>query len=190
MHHVTDRNRNLWHFLALTQPLFLRYLHGIIAVLVLSQIITSIGIFFTPSDGLYGTFTLMHISTGLLLLVLSFVLVIYCFKYRGLQHYYPYIWGDFSQIRQDIRILLARELPEASPRGLATSVQGLGLGALVLVVLSGFFWFMLWVIDSSFAPVVREWHKGLTGLIEVYLVGHGVMGLLHFSCWYLKQRNV
>ena len=48
----TTRNtpRNFWHFLSLIQPVLLRCLHGIIAALVLSQVITSNGITFT-ADG-------------------------------------------------------------------------------------------------------------------------------------------
>ncbi|WP_254797833.1 hypothetical protein [Enterobacter sp. JMULE2] len=85
--------------------------------------------------------------------------------------------------------MLKRRLPEASLRGLAGSVQGLGLGAVALVVLSGAGWFILWLLDSSLAPALREWHVTLTGLIEVYSVAHAAMGLLHFTLWYFRQRT-
>lgn len=65
-------------------------------------------------------------------------------------------------------------------------MQGLGLGALLLVVLSGLIWFILWRNGSSFAGSALETHKNVTLLIELYLIGHGCMALLHFFVW---QRN-
>lgn len=52
--------------------------------------------------------------------------------------------GGTAQIRLDVQ----RRLHDASRRGLAASVQGPGLGAVALVVLSGAGWFMLWLLDS------------------------------------------
>lgn len=189
MYTIRKTPRNFWHFLSLTQPAFLRYLHGFIAALVLSQVITSNGIAFTAEGTPYGPLALAHITTGLTLLILSTMLIVYCIMLRGLRHYFPYLWGDTAQIRRDVRALLDRKLPDASPRGLAATVQGLGLGAVALVVLSGAGWFMLWCIDSPLAPALREWHVTLTGLIEVYIVAHGAMGLLHFTLWYFRQRT-
>ena len=60
------------------------------------------------------------------------------------------------------------------------------LGALLLVVLSGLIWFILWRNGSSFAGLALETHKNVTLLIELYLIGHGCMALLHFFVW---QRN-
>ena len=77
-------------------------------------------------------------------------------------------------------------MPVPRPKGLATAVQGLGLGALLLVVLSGLIWFILWRNGSSFAGLALETHKNVTLLIELYLIGHGCMALLHFFVW---QRN-
>ena len=189
MYQTCNIPRNFWHFLSLTQPVSLRYLHGFIAALVFSQVITSNGIAFTADGTPYGPLALAHITTGLTLLILSAILIVYCITLRGLRHYFPYLWGDTAQIRLDVHTLLKRSLPEASPRGLAASVQGPGLGAVALVVLSGAGWFMLWLLDSPLAPALREWHVTLTGLIEVYIVAHGAMGLLHFTLWYFRQRT-
>ena len=60
------------------------------------------------------------------------------------------------------------------------------LMALLLVVLSGLIWFILWRNGSSFAGLALETHKNVTLLIELYLIGHGCMALLHFFVW---QRN-
>lgn len=186
--------RTLWRFLALNQPLFLRCLHIVIAVLIISQILSSNGMAFTPTDQLVNTtmphfYTLLHISVGLTIFALSVLLIGYCLRRRGCRYFYPYLWGDISQLQQDIRTLLRHKLPEAEPKGLATSVQGLGLGALSLVVLSGAGWFFLWQLDSPLASTVKDWHEVLTGLIEVYLVAHGGMGMLHFAMWYWERRS-
>ena len=60
------------------------------------------------------------------------------------------------------------------PKRLATSVQGLGSGALLLVVLSGLIWFILWRNGSSFAGLALETHKNVTLLIELYLIDTAV----------------
>ena len=66
-------------------------------------------------------------------------------------------------------------------------VQGLGLGALLLAVLSGLIWYLLWVNGSPFAELARKTHENLTLLIELYLLGHGGMALLHFFVWQRKS---
>ncbi|MBL5841321.1 hypothetical protein [Enterobacter asburiae] len=48
---------------------------------------------------------------------------------------------------------------------------------------------MLWLLHSHLAPALREWHATLTGLIEVYIVAHGPMELLHFTLWYFRLRT-
>jgi len=62
----------------------------------------------------------------------------------------------------------------------------LGLGALTLVVLSGFTWFLLWIYMAPWAHSIKEFHELLTGLIEAYVVGHGGMGVLHL---FFKVKN-
>lgn len=193
MQPTSSGRRTLWHFLALNQPLFLRCLHILVAMLIIGQVLNSNGIALTATEQLVNAtlpryFTLLHISIGLTLLALAILLIGYCLRRRGLRYFYPYLWGDITQIQQDIRTLLRRELPDAEPRGLATCVQGLGLCALSLVVLSGASWFVLWQVGSPFASTAKDWHQTLTGLIEVYLIAHGGMGLLHFAVWYWRGR--
>ena len=105
---------------------------------------------------------------------------------RGFHYFFPYLWGDTEQLKKDIQASLRFKMVPPRPKGLATVVQGLGLGALLLVVLSGLIWFILWRNGSSFAGLALETHKNVTLLIELYLIGHGCMALLHFFVW---QRN-
>ncbi|EJD6083006.1 cytochrome b/b6 domain-containing protein, partial [Providencia rettgeri] len=95
---------------------------------------------------------------------------------------------DFKQIKEDINSLLAKKLPDSSPKGLAATVQGLGLGALSIVILSGIAWFILWLQQSPFALEARSIHKSLTILIEIYIYGHGGLGIIHFIIWN-KSKN-
>lgn len=179
---------SFWSFLGQYQKKFLRCLHLILVVLVITQILNSNGMGLSLSQKIKPEitselFTWMHISIGITLLCLCIVLTIYCLLTRGFRYFYPYLWGDFTQIIRDLKILTHFKLPESEPGGLATCVQGLGLGALSLVVLSGFAWLALWLSDSSWALDMKDIHKTLTGLIEVYIIAHGGMGVLHFIQW-------
>ncbi|HGO4211777.1 TPA: cytochrome b/b6 domain-containing protein [Klebsiella pneumoniae] len=173
-----------------TKPV--RNLHVAIALLVVFQIINSNGIqnaafSFIDAWQLKYFFNWLHIFSGFTLLILSVMLVVLCFKNRGFKYFYPYLWGDFQQIKMDLLLLTKRELPDASAKGIAACVQGLGLGALLLVIISGITWFLLWRISSPFAVDILNLHKNLTSLIEIYIVAHGSMGVLHFILSYYKK---
>ncbi|MFR8056147.1 MAG: cytochrome b/b6 domain-containing protein, partial [Bilophila wadsworthia] len=127
-----------------------------------------------------------HILSGLLVVILSLLLAADSLTRRGFHYFFPYLWGDTEQLKKDIQASLRFKMVPPRPKGLATAVQGLGLGALLLVVLSGLIWFILWRNGSSFAGLALETHKNVTLLIELYLIGHGCMALLHFFVW---QRN-
>jgi cytochrome b561 len=169
-------------------------LHYAILLLVLTQIVVS-NFVEISDDGVishnviefYGTWT--HISIGLFLVLLAIIFIIAELKKHGFRYFYPYVSGDFSQLKRDIEKLKSLELPDASAGGLAAIVQGLGLGALLLVVSSGAIWFLLWSYDSSLAGGAQEVHELLTGLIEAYVVGHGSIGLLHIFLAYKEQKS-
>ncbi len=184
----------IWSFFGLYQTKIIRRLHVLILILVLTQIIVSNWMVGTKSVVLpffnkAYLFTWVHIISGFLLLFLTFCLVIYCLKDRGLKYFYPYLWGDFKQLKNDIRTLLMLRLPNSSPKGLAATVQGLGLGALSMVILSGVTWFVLWVQQSPLALEARSIHKSLTILIEIYIYGHGGLGIIHFFIWYKGKEK-
>ncbi|EFE51786.1 hypothetical protein PROVRETT_09514 [Providencia rettgeri DSM 1131] len=185
--------KSIWDFFGLYQTKRIRILHMLILLLVISQIIVSNWMTGTKSvvlpfwDEAY-LFTWIHIVSGFVLFFLTFFLVVSCFNQRGLRYFYPYLWGDFKQIKEDINTLLAKRLPESSPKGLATTVQGLGLGALSIVIISGIVWFILWLKQSPLALEARSIHKSLTILIEIYIYGHGGLGIIHFVIW-KKSKN-
>ena len=181
----------IYGYLRERQPPVVRFLHITILCLVLSQIIVSNFMGFTDNGEIskktveyYGTW--IHIATGLSLLPLTFVFVYIELKRHGIKYFFPYFYGDFFQLKKDIKQLKEFELPEPSAYGIATIVQGLGLGALTLVVLSGFTWFLSWIYMAPWADSIKELHELLTGLIEAYVLGHGGMGMLHL---FLRLKN-
>ncbi len=170
-----------------------RYLHYSILIFVLMQIFISNFIEVSDDGVISQNFvenyaTWMHIIIGLALLLLAIVFIIIELKKHGGSYFYPYLFGDLSQLKFDINILKKLALPEAAPGGLAAIIQGLGLGALILVTFSGTTWFLLWSSGSSLANDVKEVHELLTGLIEAYIIGHGSIGLLHIFITYRIQK--
>jgi len=166
------------------QSTTVRFFHFAILVLVISQIITSNFMGFTSTGEIkknlvdfYGTWT--HIVTGLTLFPLAFAFIFVELKTHGFNYFFNYLSGDFSQIKKDISQIKQLKLPDANANGIATLVQGLGLGALALVLLTGSAWFLSWISGAPWAKSIKELHELMTGLIEAYVAGHGFMGLLH-----------
>lgn len=176
--------KSIWLFLGKYQTPRIRDIHLVIVFLVLLQILLSNGMHFSKTgqiaDGAAYFFTIAHILFGLVTFLVAPIFIFFCFKEQGLRCFYPYLWGDFKQIKADFDLLRHLKLPESKPKGLAKTVQGLGIGALMLVVLSGIIWFVFWLQGGSEANSLKNIHKMLTGLIEVYIVGHGAMAILHF----------
>lgn len=160
------------------------YLHIIIILLVLSQLVLSNFIKFNEAGEIsknvinfYGTWA--HFVTGLFLALITVVFITFVLKAHGIKNYFPYLSGDYAQVVTDINQLKQRKLPEPNPGGLASIVQGLGLGAMLLVLFSGIAWFVFWRIGYQWANVFKEAHELLTELVIAYVIGHGGMGIVH-----------
>lgn len=185
--------KSILAFLGKYQNPRIRILHLLILFLVLSQIVVSNWMTGTksvvvPIETEYF-FTWFHIASGFLLFFLTLFLLISCFRLRGFKCFYPYLWADLKQFKADVRELKELKLPDSHSNGLAAIVQGLGLGALSIVILSGIVWFILWILQSPFALEARSIHKSLTILIEVYIYGHGGLGIIHFYLWYKNTAD-
>ena len=159
-------------------------LHVAIIVLISSQLIVSNFMAFSDTGDLssntiefYGTW--LHIITGLFLIPVAITFLIVELRRHSLKHFFPYLYGEFTQLGGDIKHLLKFKLPEASDYGIAGSIQGLGLGALFLVLFTGLLWFITWNANLSWSDDIEDLHKLLTGLVQAYMIGHGVMGVLH-----------
>ena len=162
----------------------IRFLHIVVLLLVIIQIFVSNFIGFTNTGEIignpmkfYGTW--IHIIIGLALLPIACMFILLVERDHGLNHFYPYLFSDFKQLDNDINKLKKFELPDAKAGGLAAIVEGLGLGALILALISGLAWFMSWNFNVRWSSNIRELHAGLVGLVEAYIIGHGCMGLLH-----------
>ena len=167
-----------------TQPKAIRYMHVVILCLVLLEILLSNIMKVDKSGHLSSDLvqfigTWAHITIGLSLVCLGPIFIFIVLKIRGVEHFYPYLFRNVGQIKQDIKQLLKLQLPEGKPYGIAACVQGLGLGALCLVFLSGFTWFICWQSGWPIMEQVEGIHKTLTGLLETYVVGHGSFAIIH-----------
>jgi len=173
-------------------PPAIRHLHITVMLLIIAQIIIS-NFIEVERDGKIGTeiiefyATWLHFIVGLILVPLIITFVTLEFKRHGFAYFYPYLSGNFDQLSKDIKQLLSFKLPEAQPHGLAAIIQGLGLGAVLLVVVSGLSWFIGWRVNSSWEHDIKELHELLTGLVEAYLIGHGIVGVLHI--WLTKPNT-
>lgn len=182
---IKTQSELLWRFMGFFQNPFLRVLHALVVLFVILQLCSSTLMRVTP-DGASWT-TWYHMLEGMSLCVLGVILAAYSLGKHGLKYFFPYLWGDVEQIRKDLISSLHGQLVAPRPGGLATSVQGLGLGALLLTAFSGLTWFWLWRDGSPAAHGWRVAHEWIAWLLIVYLIGHGGMALLHFFVW---QRRV
>ncbi|EMF21512.1 cytochrome b/b6 domain-containing protein [Citrobacter freundii] len=187
-------NENLRNALPHRDTPFFRALHIIVAVLVLLQIISSN---LTESDALSdytltGFVTWFHIVSGLSLIALGVVMLVWMLTQRGFRYYFAWLTLNFRGVIEDIKMLMSFRLPEAHAGGIAALVQGLGVLALLDVALCGGFWFALNTIPGA-SPVLTETilhlHKFLTVFIETYFWVHGAMGLLHIFLTIRSQRK-
>ena len=173
---------------------FLRVLHILVAVLVLVQIINSN---FTESEalhdsGLNGIVTWMHIISGFGLIFCGIAMMAWMLTQRGFKYYFAWLALDFRGVVDDIRTLTQRQLPDAHAGGMAATVQGLGVLALLGVALCGAAWF---VLNATLGPVssvtesALNLHKFLTVFVETYFWAHGFMGLVHMYLTLRAQRK-
>ena len=182
----------LLQYLRERQTPVVRFLHMTVLLMVLSQLVSSNFIGFSDDGAIskkfieyYGTW--VHIITGAVLLAIVLIFVFTVFRTHGIRYFFPYIFNDFKQLKEDVVLMKQLKLPEANPSGIAAVVQGLGLSALLLVLISGLTWFILWNYGVTWSEVLKEAHELLTGLVITYVVGHGAMGILHV--YFIQPKN-
>ena len=172
----------LWRFLGFFQPPVLRFLHAVVVCLILVQVLLQ----------LFGLGT-AHIMLGLVLSMLGLGLVACGLGMRGPRNYFPYLWGDMDQLAKDVAAIRSGKIIiPPRPKGLACVVQGLGMGALSMALLSGLWWFRTWQLGHA-SQTAASVHGIFTWLLMAYAVGHGGMALGHFCYWKkntAKKSNV
>ncbi|WP_407333665.1 hypothetical protein [Enterovibrio sp. 27052020O] len=165
-----------------------KWLHIVVMSWVIFQIATSFEMH-VHADTTHSQIALIddiHIYGGLILLLVSMVFFVLVINRRHFSDLYPWAYGQFDTIKQDIRALLKWKLPEAHPGGLAATVEGLGLLALLLALFTGSWWFILFSKGSTLAPDFLSMHKTAVGAIEAYVYGHGLFALLHLLTWWRR----
>lgn len=157
-----------------------QYFHLLVVIWVITQVVSSatMNVHGNTPPTEFDAFDKFHIYSGMLLIPTALLFCIIIIRRRSFHDMYPWIWGDFSTIKQDIRTLSQFTLPKAHPRGLAATVEGLGLLALVLALATGSTWWLLITADNT-APIALSIHKMAVGAIELYLYGHATFAVLH-----------
>ena len=184
-----------WRYIRRHFPnIALRYIHASLAILILFQILNSNLVHVSASglvkDGGIGEFGLwVHGIFGIVASVLTILLCVFLLRSKSLKDFYPYLWGDFQQIKDDGQQLLRGVWPESNPRGMANVVQGLGVIALIGTEITAIIWLILWYQHWPLANTFREIHKFCTGWVEAYIIVHGSLALLRFVYeWKLGRK--
>lgn len=167
----------------------IRYIHVLLALLVIWQLINSNFIHMTASGEVKSgssIFLWLHIIFGIATVIATIGIIRYLLLKQSFKQFFPYLYGDNITLKKDLKQLRHAQLPAAQKKGIANIVQGLGLCALVLIEIAALTWLVLWLSDSSDANDARKIHKSLTDLIEIYLIAHAGMAILHF---YLERNK-
>ncbi len=85
---------------------------------------------------------------------------------RKVTDLYPWLSGNFGRIIEDIKVLRTFKLPEARPAGLAATIEGLGLLALLLAAVTGTLWMISFLSNNTSDPDFLAIHKTAVGAIE------------------------
>ena len=171
----------LWRFLGFFQPPLLRSVHVAVIVFVLLQFLTSMSMEVTLEGP--SPLAWIHIIIGMALCLLVLALVTLSIKKRGLRNFFPYLWGDMGQITKDVAAIRGGKLIIAPrPKGLACVVQGLGMGALTMSLITGLWLFRSWQM-GEISHAAANLHGIFVFLLLAYAIGHGGMALGHFFFW-------
>ncbi len=169
----------LWKFFGFFQTPFIRIWHIIAIFLVTAQLIKIARTPFVDS---------WHIELGLLLVPFICIFLFASFKRRGCKYFFPYLWGESTQLRKDIQQLKAGHIPAPRPGGLPGVIQGVGFIFFFLTVFFGFIWYLLWVPYTKFSVNFLDLHRYTAYVLGIYVIGHGYMALRHFIFWKKMQE--
>ncbi|GIU24124.1 cytochrome b/b6 domain-containing protein [Shewanella schlegeliana] len=166
-------------------PFIEKSLHFVVMIGVLLQLISSSLMHVhgdTPLNKI-AELAFIHIYLGIVLLPLGIIFAIKVIMRRRLFDLYPWLFGRYEGIKEDAESLLKGSLPEPKPAGLAASVEGLGLLALLLALVTGAMWFLV-VNISGPNELLLSVHKLAVTFIQIYFFAHGAFALLHLFKWW------
>lgn len=187
---IVTKTRKGISFLFIHLPKTEKRLHALVLFWVLWQLILSFGMH-VQGDTPFDKITIidkLHIYGGLGLFVLAVIFFSIILYRRKVADLYPWLSGNFRGLKADIGTLLSRKLPEPAPGGLAATIEGLGLLALLLAVFTGLLWYTAISLGLSISADLLAIHKTCVGAIELYFYGHGTFAFLHLLTWWLIKR--
>ncbi|MGS0673818.1 cytochrome b/b6 domain-containing protein [Shewanella sp. 0m-4] len=118
-----------------------------------------------------------HVYLGLIAAFLSITfLITTCLKGKWRQ-YFPWLLGDFSQLKSDILGLFKGKIPIAGGRGLFSVTEGIGMLLFLAVGVTGLLWFA--TQGSSDALFWRGYHIHFAQGFIGFIVLHAVFACLH-----------
>ena len=186
---IIQKTRKGVSFLFIHLPKTEKGLHVAVIFWVLWQILLSFGMH-VKGNTPFSHITLidkLHVYGGLGLFVLTVVFFSMLLYRRKMADLYPWVKGDFSVLKSDLQTLLSCKLPAATPGGLAATVEGLGLLALLLAVFTGLLWYSAASMGFVVAADLLAVHKTCVAAIELYFYGHATFALLHFFVWWRSK---
>ncbi len=187
---IKNQSLLLWKFTGFFQPKIVQKLHAITTILIIFNIFVGFLVAETsfPTVTSYWIITLgwTHTILGFCIGISGVLLIITSIYHKGLKHFFPYLWGEYTQLIEDIKASLKFKLIPPKSGGLAATVQGLGLGALFLTISTGILFFICWKEDYMAMYFFKELHGTCAILLAFYLLGHGGMAILHFIDWQRK----
>lgn len=125
----------------------------------------------------------LHRLSGVFVFIMV-ILFISVKAYRAtLWDLYPWHRDGFHKILVDIKLLLTGRIPVRRGIGLARFIQGLGILLVLAMSCLGIGW---WIIGTyNFDTLVNastliHWHKNISTLVWIYVIGHTAMTFLHW----------
>ncbi|WP_419833005.1 hypothetical protein [Endozoicomonas atrinae] len=185
-HEILQKSYHGLSFLFCHLPRSEKWFHALVMSWVIWQLATSLGMHIHGNtlSPQFTTIDKLHIYGGAALFLPAVIFFVIAIHRRQVADLYPWLKGNLSQLKEDVETLVSLKLPEASPGGLAATIEGLGLLALLLAVITGLLWFITITFISPTAPTLLEIHKTSVGAIEWYFYGHGSFALLHLLSWW------
>ncbi|ABV38393.1 conserved hypothetical protein [Shewanella sediminis HAW-EB3] len=120
---------------------------------------------------------LAHVYLGLITAIFSFTFLLSNSLKGKWRQYFPWLKGDFSQLKKDISGLFKGKLPIAGGSGLFSWIEGLGMLVFVGVGFTGVIWYFLQ--GTPDALLWRGYHIMLAKSFIGFIVLHIVLAGLH-----------
>ncbi len=170
----------LWKFFGFFQTPFLRVMHVGAIILVVAQCLKILRTPFVDS---------WHMELGFFLVPFVLIFVGVSLQRRGVQYFFPYIFGNIEQLRKDWHMLLKGGIPAPRPGGLPGVIQGFGHICFFLSTMLGLIWYLLWEKHTLLSVDFLDYHRYFAYALMVYVLGHGWMALRHFVLWKKSQKK-